>query len=297
MADSVGYCAVIVTDTQLELTFPVAVLYPTRTPGQLVPVGLYQLDVAPDAPIIDKPYPLVLISHGTGSSGLVHRNLAHYLARHGYVVGLLEHPHNNRDDNSWANTLQNLVARPRHLQLAIDQLTHDPRFAPALQPGKVALIGHSLGAYTALALLGGQPVAGPHGTPDGQRHPIPTPPADERVKAVVLLAPAVPWFEAAGSLQQVHLPMLLLVGEQDEHTPPAHAQLVLRGVPDAEQVTWRVIHNAGHFSFLSPFPPARVSPAFPPSQDPPGFDRGRFHEELYPEVLAFLSRFLSSNPN
>jgi predicted dienelactone hydrolase len=297
MADFVGYCAVSVTDEQLELTFQVAVLYPTRTPGLNVTVGLYQLDVAPEAPIMEGAFPLVIISHGTGSSGLVHRNLAHYLARHGYVVGLLEHAHNNRDDNSWANTPQNLVARPRHLQLAINQLVTDPRFASALQPDRVALIGHSLGGYTALALVGGQPIAGPHGTPDGQIHRIPTPPTDERVKVVVLLAPAVPWFMVEGSLQHVHVPILLIVGAQDAHTPPEHAQLVPHGVPNSGQVTWRVIDNAGHFSFLSPFPPDRVSPAFPPSQDPPGFDRQHFHAELYPEVVAFLSRFLLSSPH
>ncbi|UOQ81316.1 MULTISPECIES: alpha/beta hydrolase family protein [Hymenobacter] len=211
----------------------------------------------------------------------------------GYVVGLLEHPHNNRDNDSWAHTPQNLVARPRHLQLAIDQLANDPRFAAVIQPDKVAIIGHSLGGYTALALVGGEPVAGPHGTPDGQPHRIPTPPADARVQAVVLLAPAVPWFMAEGSLQNVHVPVLLLVGEKDEHTPLSHAEIILRGLPDIAPVTFRVVENAGHFSFLSPFPPARVSPAFPPSQDPPGFNRLHFHEELYPEVLAFLSRFLS----
>jgi len=35
-----------------------------------------------------------------------------------------------------------------------------------------------------------------------------------------------------------------------------------------------------------------TSPAFPPSQDPPGFDRARFHKELNAGVLRFLRRVI-----
>jgi len=292
MSHFVGYCLAQVADPELVATFSLLILYPTSTLGTPQNVGMSQLDVAQEAPVAEGLFPLVLLSHGTGSSGLVHRNLAHYLAQQGFVVGLLEHLHNNRDDDQWAHTPQNLVARPRHLQLAIDQLTTDSRFASALKPNTVALIGHSLGGYTALALVGGQPVVGPAETTDGQPWPIPTPPADDRVKAVVLLAPAVPWFRAEGSLRQVRVPVLLLVGELDEHTPPAHAEIVVRGLPDLGQLTYRVIENAGHFSFLSPFPAARTTPAFPPSQDPLGFDRPSFQASFFPEVAAFLARFL-----
>ncbi|MBD2723765.1 alpha/beta hydrolase family protein [Hymenobacter armeniacus] len=285
----VGYRRLEVTDAGLVLTFPVLVLYPSRTAGQAETLSLYALDVARDAPVAPGTFPVVLISHGTGSSGLVHRNLAHYLARHGWVVGLPEHPFNNRDNDAWAGTPQNLAARPRHLQLAIDALSDAPGLAGALRPDAVGLIGHSLGGYTALALAGGRPTATPRDSPDWQQQPIPVP-ADARVKALVLLAPATPWFMAPGALRHVRVPILLLEAEKDEHLTRFHGEIVLNGVPDAGQLTHRVVANAGHFSFLSPFPAARVSPAFPPSQDPPGFDRMQFHAVLYPEILAFLSR-------
>lgn len=292
MSDSVGYRAALVPDTVLNLTVPVAVLYPTDAPARPETLGLYQVEVARDAPIRAGHWPLVLLSHGTGSSGLVHRNLALFLARQGFVVALPEHPHNNRDDDSWANTPHNLEARPRHLQLVIDYLLTESPLASALRPGAVALIGHSLGGYTALALAGGRPhgvLRGPDGKP---RDYIPVPPADARVRALVLLAPAVSWYAEPGSLHGVRVPVLLLAGEKDQFTPPAHVEMVRRGVAEAAQVDYRVVPNAGHFSFLSPFPAARVSPQFPPSQDPPGFERARFHaQELYPAVLAFLRRF------
>ncbi|MBF9142747.1 alpha/beta hydrolase family protein [Hymenobacter properus] len=289
MEHFVGYRELQVTDPELNLTFPLRVLYPSPTPSRAESVGPYTLDVAREAPISPGGFRLVLVSHGTGGSGLVYRNLAHHLARHGFVVGLPEHPHNNRDDDSWAHTPQNLRARPRHLQLCIDALLQ--QFPSSLKPSAVGLIGHSMGGYTALALAGGQPTATPRDTPDWQNRPIPVP-HDERVKALVLLAPATPWFMAEGALRAVRVPILLMEAEKDEHTTHFHTQVVLNGVPDQQRLTHRVVPNAGHFAFLSPFPAARVSAAFPPSQDPPGFDRLQFHEEMNAEVLAFLTQEL-----
>jgi hypothetical protein len=41
---------------------------------------------------------------------------------------------------------------------------------------------------------------------------------------------------------------------------------------------------------MSPFPASVTNAAFPPSQDPPGFNRKRFLLELNSEVLDFLGR-------
>ena len=290
MPHFVGCRTLEIIDTALRLTLPLLVLYPTGTPGRTESIGPYTLDVALDAPIEPGPFPLVLISHGTGGSPLTHRLLAHSLARNGFVVGLPRHHANHRDDNSWHNTPANLVARPRHLSRAIDALFAE--FGAALRPDWVALIGHSLGGYTALALAGGQPGSLPHEQSDGMPQPIPTTP-DARVRTLVLLAPATVWYRAADALRNVRLPILLLMGEKDEWTPDFHAQIVLNGVADRELITHRIAEKAGHYSFLSPFPAERVSSAFPPSQDPPGFDRVRFQGELQAEILAFLEQQLA----
>lgn len=80
----------------------------------------------------------------------------------------------------------------------------------------------------------------------------------------------------------------MLDAERDPYTPPFHAQIILKGVAEPRMIHYRTVENAGHFSFLSPFPAAMISPAFPPSQDPPGFDRVQFHEALKTEVVQFL---------
>lgn len=67
---------------------------------------------------------------------------------------LPEHPGNNRADNTIAGTIANLVNRPRHIRLLIDAAFDNLVIGPALLRDKVALIGHSMGGYTALAVAG-----------------------------------------------------------------------------------------------------------------------------------------------
>jgi len=85
------------------------------------------------------------------------------------------------------------------------------------------------------------------------------------------LAPACGFFLAPHALQAVTAPILALTG-----------------VPDRSQVTIQTVPNAGHFSFLSPFPRAMHHPQFAPAQDPSGFDRERFHQRLPVTVLQWI---------
>jgi predicted dienelactone hydrolase len=287
MKNFVGYCTVELVDIPSGVTFPMAVMYPTKTPAKLERLGPYSLDVSLDAPPTEGAYPLILISHGSGGSHLVYRTLAHYLALHGFIVGMPEHPFNNRNNNTLQGTVENLINRPRHLRTAIDWFFESEKVSKFLKPNAVSIIGHSMGGYTALALAGGIPTSFPSESIDRQPQRIEVEP-DSRVKALVLLAPGSVWFQADGALSGVNLPILMLNAEKDPYTPYYHAQIVLDGVANKEKVQHRVVANAGHFSFLSPFPESMTRPAFLPSQDPEGFNREAFHHDLNREVLAFL---------
>jgi hypothetical protein len=59
--------------------------------------------------------------------------------------------------NELEGTHQNLVNRPRHVGFTIDAVFSDVQFRACVQPNNVAVIGHSIGGYTALALAGGTP--------------------------------------------------------------------------------------------------------------------------------------------
>lgn len=285
----VGYRTVEVIDEKLALAFPVAVFYPTCTPATAVQKGPYSLEVAPEARIAEGTFPLVIISHGGGSTPWAYRTLAYFLVQRGYVVGLPEHPFNNRNDDTWGGKLQNLEARPRHLHLAISALFGHEYLAVVLQPGRVAVIGHSIGGYTALAGAGGLPTGFSWEAEDGQEHAVTTV-SDSRISALVLLAPAAVWFRKGGALRDVRVPVLLLAAAHDEVTPYFHSQVIIDGLADHAALMHRVVANAGHFSFLSPFPTAMIRPEFPPSQDLPGFNRPQFQEVMHAEILDFLVR-------
>ena len=268
-----------VKDKTIDISFPVVIQYPTQEPSTETKFGPYTMEVSPDAQIMDGQFPLVIISHGNGGSHLLYRTISIHLAKHGYVVAMLEHYGNNRIDNHLENTSENLINRPRHVSLTIDELLSENGFGKSISASNIAVIGHSMGGYTALALVGGVPR-----TRAGQRVAVSP---DARVKAIVLLAPGTGWF--LNALEKVTIPILMFVAEHDLVTPGWNAEIVLNYVPDKSQVIFRKIENAGHFSFLSPFPVAMKNPAFLPSTDPEGFDREQFHKQLQTEILEFLT--------
>jgi predicted dienelactone hydrolase len=290
-AVNVGCRDVELIDPVQNARIVLRLLYPTEAAAQSERFGQYTLDVAMNAPLAASSLPLslVVISHGTGGSPLVYRELAAYLVRAGFVVALPEHPGNKRYDDGLARTAANLENRPRHIRLTIDAAFADDALGAQLARDGVAVIGHSMGGYTALAIAGGRPTSFPKECADARAHPVAVVP-DPRVRRLVLLAPATVWFQAPGALADVDLPILMRTAEHDAHTPAVHAEIVLRGVRDAAKVDHAVVPNAGHFSFLTPFPPSLTSPGFAPSQDPAGFDRAAFQVVLQQEVLRFLQK-------
>jgi predicted dienelactone hydrolase len=289
MTASAGCRAFELLDEKMGITFPMLVMYPSNSPERSEKLGPYLLSVAMNGPAAPGSSPLIVISHGSGGSHLVYRTLAAHLARNGFVVAMPEHPRNNRNNNDLEGTAANLANRPRHIRLVIDWAFSSEAFGSCLIPDTVAIIGHSMGGYTALAIAGGIPASFPRESPDHQPRQIEVAP-DHRVKALVLLAPAAAWFMAPDALRGVGVPILLWTAEKDSYTPGFHAEIINAGVLDPALIERRIAANAGHFSFLSPFPEAMTNPAFLPSQDPKGFDRERFHQEMNAGILEFLRR-------
>ena len=292
MAPSAGARRARVPAAHLEAPIDLIALYPSVAAEVPLRAGPYTIDVALDGAPVPGPWPVVVVSHGSGGSPFTHRGLARHLAKAGFLVLLPTHPGNNRDDNHLADTADILVQRPRDVTAVLDWAASSEGFPRQADVRRVGVVGHSLGGYTGLALAHGRPHTIPRDTPGVAPVPIPVS-ADDRIAALVLLAPAAPWFIARGSLDDVRVPILMLTGEFDSMTG-SHGDLIASRLRVGASLEHRVVRGAGHFSFLAPFPPDMTNPAFPPSQDPPNFDRAAFHAALYPEVAAFFREVLKA---
>ena len=276
----VGCQHIRVWDDQANIGFPVFIMYPAAEAHGTYEIGPFSVTAGLNAPAGQGPYPVVVISHGSGGNRLAYLTLAQALAEAGYVVMMPEHFGNNKDDNFLEGKTRNLELRPRHITLCLNALADNDILAGAVQTDNAALLGHSMGGYTGLAVAGGKPWS-------IAKRPVPVTP-DARIKALVLMAPATDFYTPDGSLSEVTVPILAYHAEHDTLTPFNNVQRILDQVPDKGKVTVHHVENAGHLSFLSPFPEALVTPDFIPAQDPEGFDRVAFHQRLTGEVVAFL---------
>ncbi|MBK9033549.1 MAG: alpha/beta hydrolase [Myxococcales bacterium] len=271
---------------------PVHLLYPSDAPSSPVAFGPYALDLARDAAVVGARLPVVAVSHGQTSTPWSHRGLATHLARAGCAVVLIEHPGDSRRDPGLAGTAANLANRPRHVRLALDAAFADAALGPALALGRVAVIGHSIGGYTALACAGGRALALPNQTADGVARPVAIVP-DPRVVAVALLAPALPWLMAPDALADVRAKIYARAGALDELAPPYVIERILRGLPPATPLNYRVIPAAAT-SASSRRSAGAGAAGLRAAHDPPGFDRAAYQARLADELTAFLRAALTA---
>ena len=307
MPHSVACRAISAFDSIQNASIDAWLLYPSATAAQPVRFGPYTLDLALDGAVAEGcvSLPLVALSHGNGSTPWVHRGLALHLAQAGFAVLLILHPGNNRNDNSLGfsggqGRVKNVLLehRPRHVKLAVDSALADSVVGPKLGDS-YAVIGESIGAYTALAVAGAQATSLPDDfdmsrvaslswdelRPLALR--IPRQP-DARVRAAVLFSPAIAFFRPDDALTAVQVPVLLRTGSEDKLCPPADVLFCLRSLPRQEQLQALEVLNAGHFSFQTPPPPELAH--LPNAQDPAGFDRAAYQVTLKRDVTEFLQR-------
>lgn len=164
----------------------------------------------------DGSFPLVVYSHGSGGLRYLHSAYTEMLASHGHVVAAPDHTGNTVIElitGAGGDPGRLAVQRPDDIRRVVDALV-DPAhptagpFARQVDPAGIAVTGHSLGGYTAIALVAGL------STDLGEV------PADDRIDAIIPLAPAT------GSqlltdevLADVDVPMMVIAGTNDTTTP------------------------------------------------------------------------------
>jgi len=269
--------------------------------------------VARNAPVRPggAPYPLVLLSHGTGGSAAGLEWLARRLVHRGFAALGVNHHGNTGSEPYRAEGFACLWERAPDLSHMLD---HSSDWLSDLSGhidlSRVFAAGFSAGAYSVMLLLGAiaqfsqfEPSRlkpdgprGPREFPDLANH-IPTllrtsavfcdswsrmsrSYRDERIKAALVCAPGRSVLGFSGeSLKAIDSPTLILVGDAD------------RAAPAEECSSWlhaRLKHSAlkifsgglGHYVFLPEGTGLGLAFAAELFTDPAGIERAAIHEEI-----------------
>lgn len=287
----------------------IGIWYPSHSAPTPMTLELTPMSVALNAPVAGRALPLVLISHGNGGSFLGHVDTAIALADAGYVVVAVTHTGDNYADQSRAVFLMD---RPKHISRVIDHMLSSWDGRAALDPARIGMFGFSSGGFTTLASIGGiadfskvgptcRDYPGDYAcqliAKSEQTNLAPadaTPVHDARIKAAVVVAPALGFVFSPDGLRNVRIPVQLWRAEDDVILPqPRYAEAVRRALPIAPD--YHVVPKAGHFDFMAPCGAALANVAPFICSSAPGFDRVAFHQTFNAAVVDFFDKNLKRN--
>lgn len=221
------------------------------------------------APVVEgKRRSLVVLSHGSGGNRANQGWLAIELARRGAVVVAPNHPGSTSRDSAPAT---NILAweRPADIRTVISAVLADEDAFGLIDPERIAVIGHSLGGYTALATGGARLqlddfIAYCEELPDNpdcafyrsgavelervDRRRFEDDQRDPRVAAIVAIDPA--YARAFDTESLFTLAPVLLIAPHREPGAVADLQVATLAQQLPSQSEFVEIEGAHHFSFL-----------------------------------------------
>lgn len=261
--------------------------------------------------------PVVLLSHGLGEDRLSFAYLGRFLASQGFLVAVPEHVGSSAAASRSLFTSEardqpaaELLDRPQDLQFVLAQLGADPLLRSAANLNRVAVIGHSYGGYTGLALAGARfnrprleafclnptrltsslNLAAAFQCKALELDPRQPLNPDSRIRAVIALNPPLSqWFGPEG-LASVSVPVLVLGSSNDIFVPVVDEQIEPFRWLGSRRRYLALLDNGTHFSVMDAAAPGTQMQLPPDVVGPDPAIAHRYVEQL---SLVFLRRYLN----
>ncbi|MCE2571930.1 alpha/beta hydrolase family protein [Motilimonas eburnea] len=276
-------------------------------------------EVVENASLDVEQSPLVLLSHGYGGNWRNLNWLATALAQQGMIVAAVDHPGTTSLDRSPLSASKWWL-RAADISALLDLLLADEKWRIAINPKDISVIGHSLGGWTAMLLVGAKfdrdtfqvqckHYANPRtcglATELGLDKRQPNEPADvvlldKRIKKAITLDLGLARSLSIQSLNQVTTPTLILAAGVDiGDLPQAFESGYLAEHIALAQRRYKVYEQAAHFSFIQLCKP-QAGQILEQEQvgdgiicvDAKGAHREQLHTRFFKDITDFLKQTL-----
>jgi len=268
-----------------------------------------------NAVLINKSFPLIVLSHGTGGNRFGLAWLAIALVKQGYIVAAPDH---------WGNTFDNKIPeyfvryweRPLDISFLITHLLIDKSLSQFIDKDRIGMVGFSFGGYTSLALAGAELdcnlLKTKSKTDQGKKEfnvpelgdlrkliaKIPCESIqktfkDNRIKAFVALAPALGLgFDNINQTNSVIVPILIIGSENDQIAPiKSNAENYNKLIPHSFFI--KIEGKVGHYIFLNEGNESLKKEAKRYYNDDITVNRDAIHLNVEKEVINFFQSTLS----
>ena len=200
-----------------RLMIHMGVWYPTRRKSGTVKVGDWNFRAARNAPVMDGPWPVIILSHDITGSAWTHHDIAAALAARGFIVAAPTHDHDNGEDMGLLFSDRELPVRALQLRAALDLVLEHPQLGKQTDPSRVGFLGFGMPASAGLLLAGGEMT--PDAWPDFCRGRTEDSRREEQSQGnpVISTSPAEPDIRPDGAVPPISLPQVVPQKPLAEH--------------------------------------------------------------------------------
>lgn len=311
-------------ETQTARPLNVTIWYPSNSAGASEQAGenaaFHGESVLRNATPLHQPHPLIMLSHGYGGSWRNLNWLAVALVAQGYMVAAPDHP-GTTTANNLPQFAQQLWLRPQDINQLITALQANPQLAGEVDTTRIAAIGHSLGGWTVLELVGAQFSSASYiqdcqhrqqlsdcklietlGINHTANHALlDAPLRNPVIKAAVSLDLGLARGFTPESLANINVQVMVLSAEQDSVELPASLEsgYLAQHIPP-RWVQFSRVRGATHFSFMQRCKPdaAALIDKFSPGDgiicnDQGSRSRAAIHQDIIQRITPFLAQALN----